>query len=661
MTPSPSPRSIADPIASLAFRIESSGEGRRSNPRDLVSVLTSAVIHAALLVSLFLCVLPAFSARKQILIVSIADSKTNVFEFVELSVEVEMPVTDLFDAAVDVEMPVTGLLDAAGDVANSLDTPQMEISALQPAPNSGASAIASLLPREVSQQSLSASTTVESAVDRITSELHAKLQQGDLLVVWLLDSSNSLVDDRKRIAARLTPFYEGLVADRHSSKHQLLSAVVSYGSKMRERVSPTEFGKKIVAAVHRLPVDRLGNEMVFDAVAKCAVHYRSSWDHQIAFVIWTDESGDDVQYLEDTIETCRDQKTSVSVVGPSSVLGADTGLHSYLDPKSRAVYQLPVRRGPDTALPERIELGYWYLTRSEGGGRRRGAGGPSLPSWMGGQDLQGLLGSFSPYALTRLSMQTGGSYTIFDRPEDRGPFDLTTMSRYAPKYRSIDNYRKEVQTHPLRAAVMEAVGTLTGKKVGEPKRMLFVKQNGPRVFDFMRFYYSPSEFQSKLRSSKRRLLREASRYSKLVDTALQHVSEDGNREVGLEGLYRYEESPRWRAWYDLTRGRLLATSVRLEEYRLTLEEAAKPGALANTTNHILLIASPNLRSGPVFQDRAEEGERLLRRCVRENRGTPWETLAQRELDFALGVGVREMALVRQPSGPASRQPNLPRF
>ena len=177
----------------------------------------------------------------------------------------------------------------------------------------------------------------------------------------------------------------------------------------------------------------------------------------------------------------------------------------------------------------------------------------------------------------------------------------------------------------------------------------------------MRFYYSPSEFQSKLRSSKRRLLREASRYSKLVDTALQHVSEDGNREVGLEGLYRYEESPRWRAWYDLTRGRLLATSVRLEEYRLTLEEAAKPGALANTTNHILLIASPNLRSGPVFQDRAEEGERLLRRCVRENRGTPWETLAQRELDFALGVGVREMALVRQPSGPASRQPNLPRF
>ena len=58
-------------------------------------------------------------------------------------------------------------------------------------------------------------------------------------------------------------------------------------------------------------------------MAKCAQHYRQSWrDKQLAIVIWTDESGDDVTNLEDAIKVCREQKVAVSVVGPSSVLGA---------------------------------------------------------------------------------------------------------------------------------------------------------------------------------------------------------------------------------------------------------------------------------------------------------------------------------------------------
>jgi hypothetical protein len=258
-------------------------------------------------------------------------------------------------------------------------------------------------------------------------------------------------------------------------------------------------------------------------------------------------------------------------------------------------------------------------------------------------------------------MQTGGSYTIFDRPEDRGPFDFDTMRNYAPSYDSQQDYLAEIKAHPLRAAIMKAVGMIEGKKVDAPDTMLFIKSTGPRHFDFMRFYYPPAEFQAKLRSSKGRLIAKATRYSRLIESALEHLSEDDNVEVGLEDLYRYEKSPRWKAWYDLTRGRLLANSVRLEEYRLTLQAMTQPGALAAGTNHAILVASPNSKSKGEYRDRAEEAERLLRRCAEVNRGTPWETLAQRELDFALGVGVREMTLRLESGGPAPKQPNLPRF
>lgn len=640
--------------------------GSNQNRHDFLAMLTSAVLHLLFILFLALWVLPSLSGRGiRTLVVAVGESQSYALESIDLSS--------------DVDQSVEAAIDTPAEILNLFDVPELELAVLESdAGTSGSIAMASFVPALISEQSLSTSTTVEGAVDRITAELRTKLEKGDLLLVWMLDSSNSLVDDRQRVAARLTPFYEGLVNERSSPKHELLSAVVSFGNTMRERVAPTEFGEKIVAAVENLPVDRSGNEKVFDAVAKCALHYRESWrDKQLAIVIWTDESGDDIKNLEDTIKVCRDQRVAVSVVGPSSVLGADTGLHSYTDPASQATYQLPVQRGPETAMPERIELGYWYLTRMQRGGRRgqagsreqgrpreqgrtRGRSRGQLPSWLGGQDLVGILSGFSPYALTRLTMQTGGSYTIFDRPEDRGPFDLVSMQRYAPSYSSYAHYTAQIRSNPLRSAVMKAVAELKGKKVDAPPTMMFIKSTGPRVFDFMRFYYPPQEFQAKLRSSRGRFTGQAARYSKVVDAALRHVSADDSLEVGLEDLYQYENSPRWRAWYDLTRGRLLATSVRLEEYRLTVNAMTKPGALAATTNHVILVASPDEQSGDKFQQRAEEAISLLRRCARENQRTPWESLANRELDFALGVGVREMALTQE-LGPAVRQPNLPRF
>jgi len=623
---------------------------RGNHHREMVSMLTSALIHALLLALLAFLFFPSVSSTRQELTLSVGESELYPLESMNLSIDPTPLLPTSVDAVAEVEINVEIL-------PMELSFEQADTALKSPVTNDLPPATS--IPASFSAESLTTATSVEGAVDQITTELMEKLQRGDLLVVWLLDSSHSLVDDRQRVAAHLTPFYERLANGRDATQHLLSSAVVSFGQRMKQRVAPASFGDKIIRAVEDLPIDRSGKENVFEAVTQCAEHYRASWpDTQIAMVIWTDESGDDVRYLESSIEACRSHHVSVSVVGPSAVLGAETGFHSYTDPQTNSQYQLPVRRGPESVMPERIELGYWFLTRWERG--RDGRRGP-LPSWLGGQDLQGILSGFSPHALTRLAMQTGGKYTIFDRDEDRGPFDPPAMIEYAPCYGTYDDYKASIKSSPLRTGIIKAVDELAGKKVDAPPTMFFIQSTGPRVFDFVRFYYPPAEFQAKMRSSRGRLISQSNRYSRLVEAALLHVSSDDDPEVGMENWYESEPSPRWRAWYDLTRGRLLATSVRLEEYRLTLTELAQLRSLAGTTNHVILTASPETRSSGKFVNRAKEAERLLRRCARENRGTPWEILAQRELDFALGVGVLERALTQQPLGPVMRQPNLPRF
>jgi hypothetical protein len=50
---------------------------------------------------------------------------------------------------------------------------------------------------------------------------------------------------------------------------------------------------------------------------------------------------------------------------------------------------------------------------------------------------------------------------------------------------------------------------------------------------------------------------------------------------------------------------------------------------------------PATRGGSQNEKMAKEAIRLLNRCVKENAGTPWAVLAQRELDQPLGFNVIE--------------------
>ncbi len=617
--------------------------------RDLGACVLSGLIHALLLLLLAFLVIPMVAGRSAIVLLSTAlDEDGGELQLLEAMQESALP-----EEAIEIE--ATEFTPEETKVPE-IDFPIPEETAISPPE---LSPVANPVASGAGPQA----SSVESAVDGITGAILGELEKGDVLVVWLLDASHSLVDDRQRVADRLTPFFEKIRDSReeNSEAHELLNSVVSFGATTRERVPPTKFGPRIVKAVKNMPIDESGKENVFASIAQCATTHRKKWrDKSLMIVVWTDETGDDAKRLEQTIQVCKQMKAKVAIVGPSSVLGAETGLHSYTDAKTKKRYLLPVNRGPDAAQPERLELGYWFNPRLPSHMVRGG----SLPSWYGGPDMKGVASGFSPYALTRLAAQTGGMYTIFDRAEDRGPFRFETLKAYAPDYGSASAYDDMIRSYPLRQAVMQAVEATQGKRLSAPETVLFVKRSKSDPTVFQRPYMTPGQFAAQLKTRKHAMQRVADRVSSTIEDALKHLSKNGDVASPLDELYSQESSPRWKAWYDLTRGRLLAISVRLEEYRLALDAATAPGFLREPTNHLVLGAQQNLRSSQEFQRRAEEAEQLLSRCLNSNADTPWAYLAQREMANALGVRVQQVTLrLVRTRGPARRSssPSLPKF
>ncbi len=478
--------------------------------------------------------------------------------------------------------------------------------------------------------------TVEQAAGGVFGHIQEQAERGDLLVVWMFDASISLVDDRQRVAAQMEKFFGEVIARKSDDSHAFRHAAVAFGGNVMELVAPTTPNRKIIDAVRNVPVDDSGVENVFSAVEWVVNRYGKKWKESLAIVIWADESGDDLSRLEHAVADCRRRQASVSVVGPSAILGREIGTHLWMHPPTRQVFLLPVNRGPDSAHPQRLRLPYWFETSMPGWGSAGGANmGRSnrLPPWYGGDQLEGLVSGFGPYGLVRLAVETGGSYTIFDRPSDRGPFRLDDMRPYLPDYRFAGDIFDEIRDHPLREAVVQTAALTLQSLDLRPPEMDF--------FDRPPRYFTPADFRDNLKASLPAQLAVVRQTVGVTERALAKFGPDG-----MEELYDGEKSPRWKAWYDLTRGRLLAVQVRCFEYDYAC--GLMSNMLQPSTNHVAFGPSSELRYGSVGQLAAEESQRLLERCVRDNPGTPWAYLAQRELDHPLGIGFQQRVIPAPP-------------
>ncbi len=466
------------------------------------------------------------------------------------------------------------------------------------------------------------------AVDRITFEILRSLEERPTLVVWLFDQSGSLHRQRKEIRDRFDRIYDELgIAEESGAKAfrkdtediPLLTSVVGFGSDVKLYTEqPTDDLKKIKSIVDNIEVDASGEEKVFAAIASAADKYKSlrrnrgssGAQRNVLFVVVTDERGDDSNLLETSISGCRKWGIPVYVIGVPAPFGREHTLVKYVDPDPKydqSPQWAQVDQGPETFLPERVQVGFTGNFEQE----------PVIDS------------GFGPYALTRLCYETGGIYfTVHpnrnvSRQVNRGEieayaadmkyfFDPIAMNRYRPDYLSPNDYVTMVKASPLRHSLVTAAQMQPVVGISRPRTRFIKRDEAQLVGELTTAQQDAAKLEPTL-----------VRMGQIL-------------EPGMAGR-ETEESPRWKAGFDLAMGRVLAQKVRTETYNAMLAKAKRGMNFKDPkSNTWVLEPSDEISVGSKWVTEANTARSLLKGVVEEHAGTPWALLASQELNVPIG-------------------------
>jgi hypothetical protein len=445
---------------------------------------------------------------------------------------------------------------------------------------------------------------VEGAVDRVAVEILRQLEKGRTLVVWAFDASGSLQAERERLAAHIRQVYDHIHQydkDDRSARDGLLTIVTAFGEARKAMTpAPTADPETIAGAIRAVPLDSTGVENTFGTVASiCRTWGRFRHDgkaYRTMVIVVTDEVGDDEDRLEEAIGLANKAKVPVFVLGSPALFGRAEGFMDYTDPKTKQVYHhLPVRQGPESAVPEVVRLPFWYS----------------------GPQHEFLDAGFGPWALSRLAGATSGIYFVTRMGSNHPTFDPDAMREYQPDWVSRAQYEQAVMKHPLRQAIINAAEVAQRNLPGQPGYG-FPAADSPEFKDVM------------------------ARNQEVVAVVENTVDEALGPILAVRKLRDRETSRRWQAHYDLILGRLLAMKVRTYSYNTACAKMKKdPLKFQNpSSNAWRLVPSETVEYGTsskVTERYVAEAKAALQRVVKEHAGTPWGMLAERELKDPLGL------------------------
>ncbi|MEK0424965.1 MAG: hypothetical protein RJB11_1056, partial [Planctomycetota bacterium] len=467
-------------------------------------------------------------------------------------------------------------------------------------------------------------TGTDGAVDRVTYEILQSLEERPTLVVWVFDSSISMVKRRQEISDRFDRIYQQLgIVQAEKEKREgasevppLLTSVLSFGSEVEVLTKqPTDDLAEIRSAIEKIGNEG-GDEMVFHAIKTAVDKFKSfrvakgnNPARNVMLLVVTDERGDDLQLAEETIKTCRFQTIPCYVLGVPAPFGRDKAFIKFVefDPAYAQVEDwAEVDQGPETLYPERVKLGYQDNYMEE----------PVLDS------------GFGPYALSKLCYETGGIYFSIhpnrklnakvDRRETEAFasqmsyfFDPDVMDRYRPDYLSESEYLARVKKSPLRYAVLNAAQLSRAGTLSKPKTV-FIKRD-------------EATFTKELTDAQ---LESARLYPELSEMC--SILAEGEKFRGKE------TSPRWLASFELSYGTALAAKIRAESFNAMLAKAKRGMSFtkpeSNTWN---LTPSDKVTVDSKLEKEAKLAKELLQSVVQKHAGTPWGILAGRELDHPI--------------------------
>jgi|688.fasta_scaffold181440_1 hypothetical protein len=453
------------------------------------------------------------------------------------------------------------------------------------------------------------------AVDRLTLEIAASLQQRPTVVCWVFDQSVSLAGQRREIARRLNRVFEELgVAGREVHRNELLNLVFAYGQKITAVIKePTEETAPVIAAIDSIPVDESGVEMTFTAIAeaaKRAKQVRVSTSKRNAMIIaFTDEVGNDQQFADEVAAFCSAQAMPVYVVGVPAPFGMREVRMKFreFDPKyADDVQWAVVEQGPESLYPEVVRV------RS------------------GREADEPIDSGFGPFSLSKLCAETGGIYFCVHanresagRVADGEVADMASGLRYFFDPKVMRAYRPDYQS-AARIDKLLAGNRATRSLVEAAKSSEIAPMDAPTL-----------EFPRRDDGALALLLGEAQKKAAVLQPKIDALH--GILVAGLPDRDRVQEK-RWQAGYDLALGRVSALKVRTDAYNIMLAQAKSGMKFKDPKNDTWrLVADDDIAAvGSQTEKLASQARTLLKRVMDEHPGTPWAHYAAAELRKPLG-------------------------
>lgn len=474
------------------------------------------------------------------------------------------------------------------------------------------------------------------AMDRITQEILARLAKGKVLVIWAMDQSESMNDDRQEILSRIDRVYQELGIASSAKGDALATAVTSYGKGFAIHTTvPTHDTAEIMKAMESVPNDPSGYEMQCQAVGQSIQSFRGfaqTGKRQMMLILVTDESGDpatNVQYLEASIAESRAARCPIYVLGREAVFGYPYAYMRWQDPKKPewGWFDLQIDRGPETPYPEQLQ---WD------GFRRRNDAHPS---------------GFGAYEQARMARQTGGIMFLLPSPEvqllhrSNAKYALEAMRPYMPDLSARSDYAQERDKYEIRAVIWKIISDLN------PWNKAISRQLEPRLS----FPIDKAQF-NQAAATEMQVVKQIIVYLEEAEKALERVKPQREREA----------SPRWRANFDLIYGQVLAYQVRLYEFGARLQlYSANPKPIKN----ILGPARPTNRwdfgsiretiTDQKTKEKRELAMSIFEKIKVEHSGTPYATRADWELRRAFGMDMREG--YSNPRLPGTSRPTPPKL
>lgn len=473
------------------------------------------------------------------------------------------------------------------------------------------------------------------ALGRITQELLRMMREEKVLAVWLFDESESMKDDQAIIREQFHKVYEelGIVTEKDSKlrgqQEILLTAIHSFGKTVHDLTpKPTANIPEIRTAIDKIVEDPSGLENTCAAVSQMIDKYRSfvtQGKRKMVIILVSDESGDDGQLIDETIDKAKRARAPVYILGREAVFGYPIARIRWKDPILGLTHWLPIKRGPETALVEALQFD---------GFRERW---DSFPS------------GFGPYEQARLAKETGGIFFVLPGEEenlvgqaaiDKRKFAFLDLKQYEPELVPRRVYDDTRNKSKFRATVAAVIKLLDPKIDGE----LRVRE----------WHYPPlkPEFERAGQAEFNKALRTMS----LLNQAVGELEK-------VKPLRAKEESQRWRANYDLILAQCMAYRVRLFQFLLAVEQHGtflleqqnkKLPVFKNPQSNEWDVARVPQMLAPTPQqikitkidiDELKKQEQAARDqfkfVVDSHPRTPWANRAEYELRMGFGIRFRE--------------------